>query len=163
MCPNSPARAASPQALLMVLVLFCFQPEGFRNRQLRPLLAQLLGISESKISPGRMSYDLRRLRLHGLMERIPKTQRYRLTTFGLKSALDMLDAGTASPASPPGEMEAVGVFSVGPHGELNRLASTPTGIHVRTGLFVPSRRAVYVAVPMRDGRDPEIREYKIPF
>jgi hypothetical protein len=75
---------------------------------------------------------------------------------------DMLDAGMASPASPPGEMGAIDVFSVGPHGELNRLASTPTGIHARTGLFVPSRRAVYVAVPMRDGRDPEIREYKIP-
>src|SRR5436190_2107579 len=75
------------QALLTVLVLFCLQPEGFRNRQLRPLLAQLLGIPESKISPGRMSYDLRRLRLHGLIERIPKSQRYRLTTFGLKTAL----------------------------------------------------------------------------
>jgi hypothetical protein len=75
------------QALLTVLVLFCLQPEGFRNRQLRPLLAQLLGLSESQISPGRMSYDLRRLRLHGLIERIPKTQRYRLNTFGLKTAL----------------------------------------------------------------------------
>ena len=75
------------QALLRVLVLFCLQPQGFRNRQLRPLLAQLLGISPSQISPGRMSYDLRRLRLHGLVERIPKTQRYRLTTFGLKTAL----------------------------------------------------------------------------
>jgi len=75
------------QALLAVLVLFCLQPEGFRNRQLRPLLAQWLGISESQISPGRMSYDLRRLRLHGLIERIPLTQRYRLTTFGLKTAL----------------------------------------------------------------------------
>jgi hypothetical protein len=75
------------QALLMALVLFCLQPGGFRNRQLRPLLAQLLGISESQITPGRMSYDLRRLRLHGLIERIPKSQRYRLTTSGLKTAL----------------------------------------------------------------------------
>ena len=75
------------QALLTVLVLFCLQPEGFRNRQLRPLLAQLLGLSESQISPGRMSYDLRRLRLHRLIERVPKTQRYRLTAFGLKTAL----------------------------------------------------------------------------
>ena len=66
------------QALLAVLLKFCLQPEGFPNRQLRPLLAQLLGLSESQISPGRMSYDLRRLRLHGLIERIPKTQRYRL-------------------------------------------------------------------------------------
>lgn len=75
------------QALLLVLVMFCLQPEGFRNRQLRPLLAQLLGIAESQLSPGRMSYDLRRLRLHGVIERIPKTQRYRLTVFGLKTAL----------------------------------------------------------------------------
>jgi hypothetical protein len=75
------------QALLAVLLLFCLQPQGFRNRQLRPLLAQLLGLAESEIRPGRMSYDLRRLRLHGLIERLPKTQRYRLTTFGLKTAL----------------------------------------------------------------------------
>jgi len=75
------------QALFAVLVLFCLQPEGFRNRQLRPLLAQWLGLPESDIRPGRMSYDLRRLRLHGLIERLPKTQRYRLTTVGLKTAL----------------------------------------------------------------------------
>ena len=30
---------------------------------------------------------MRRLRLHGLIERIPKTHRYRLTEHGLKSAL----------------------------------------------------------------------------
>lgn len=75
------------RALLTVLVLFSLQPEGFRNRQLRPLLAQLLGLPESKITPGRMSYDLRRLRLHRLIERIAKSQRYRLTDFGLKTAL----------------------------------------------------------------------------
>jgi len=75
------------QALLAVLVLFCLQPEGFRHRQLRPLLAQWLRLPESDLSPGRMSYDLRRLRLHGLIERLPHTQRYRLTTFGLKTAL----------------------------------------------------------------------------
>ncbi len=75
------------QALLAVLLLFCLQPQGFRNRQLRPLLAQWPGLAESQIRPGRMSYDLRRLRLHGLIERLPKTQRYRLTAFGLKTAL----------------------------------------------------------------------------
>ena len=85
--PALPFGQQRVQALLTVLVLFCLQPEGFRNRQLRPLLAQLLGIPESQLTPGRMSYDLRRLRLHGLLERIPKTQRYRLTTFGLKTAL----------------------------------------------------------------------------
>jgi len=33
-------------ALLAVLVMFWLQPEGFRHRQLRPLLAQSLGLSE---------------------------------------------------------------------------------------------------------------------
>lgn len=75
------------RALLAVLVQFSLQPEGFRNRQLRPLLAQLLAIPQSKISQGRMSYDLRRLRLHGLIERIPNSHRYRLTLLGLKTAL----------------------------------------------------------------------------
>jgi len=75
------------QALLTVLLLFCLQPDGFRNRQLRPLLAQFLGLAPTQIRPGSMSYDLRRLRLHGLLERIPNTHRYRLTPLGLKTAL----------------------------------------------------------------------------
>lgn len=75
------------QALLAVLVLFCLQPEGFRNQQLRPLLAQFLGCPPEQLSSGRMSYDLRRLRLHGVIERIPGSHRYRLTPAGLKTAL----------------------------------------------------------------------------
>ncbi len=34
-----------------------------------------------------MSYDLRRLRLHGLIERIDGTHRYRVTDFGLRAAV----------------------------------------------------------------------------
>ena len=34
-----------------------------------------------------MSYHLRRLRRHGLIQRIPKTHRYRLTDFGLRATL----------------------------------------------------------------------------
>jgi len=75
------------QALLAVLVLFCLQPEGFRNQQLRPLLAQFLGFKLADLSRGRMSYDLRRLRLHGLIERLKGSHRYRLTPTGLKVAL----------------------------------------------------------------------------
>lgn len=75
------------QALLAVLVLFCLQPEGFRNRQLRPLLAQFLGLKLEDLTRGRMSYDLRRLRLHGLIERIKGSHRYHLTPAGLKVAL----------------------------------------------------------------------------
>lgn len=74
------------QALLAVLMLMSLKIEGFRNRQLRPLLAQMLGLQESAITQGRMTYDLRRLRLHGLIERIERTHRYRLTRKGLAAA-----------------------------------------------------------------------------
>jgi DNA-binding PadR family transcriptional regulator len=49
--------------------------------------AVLLGLRPCEIGPGRMSYELRRLRLHGLIERVPKTHRYRLTNLGLQTAL----------------------------------------------------------------------------
>jgi hypothetical protein len=39
-------------------------------------------------APAHDLYDLaRRLRLHGLIERIPRSHRYRLTDFGLRAAL----------------------------------------------------------------------------
>jgi hypothetical protein len=75
------------QALLSVLVLFVCQPRGFANKDLREPLAHLLGIDPAKLTPGRMTYDLRRLRLHGLIERIPRTHRYLLTPAGLRTAI----------------------------------------------------------------------------
>jgi len=75
------------QALLAVLLLMSLRIEGFRNRQLRPLLAQMLGLREREITQGKMSYDLRRLRLHGLIERIPGAHRYQLTRTGLGVAM----------------------------------------------------------------------------
>jgi hypothetical protein len=38
-------------------------------------------------TPGRITYDLRPSRLHGLTERIPKTHRYRITPKGLCTAI----------------------------------------------------------------------------
>jgi len=78
---------ARVQGLFAVLLLLCLQLDGFRNRQLRPLLARMLGLEESTISPGRVSYELRRLRLHGLIERIEGTHRYRLTPEGLRTVV----------------------------------------------------------------------------
>jgi hypothetical protein len=75
------------QALFAVLVIFSLQPQGFRNRELRPLLAQALGLDNQQITQGKMSYDLRRLRLHGLIETIPGTHRYQLTALGRRTAL----------------------------------------------------------------------------
>ena len=74
-------------ALLQVLCLFLLLPEGFRNATLRQWMAQTLGVSAEQYSAGRMTYDLRRLRLHRLIERIPHTHRYRVTDFGIRVAL----------------------------------------------------------------------------
>jgi hypothetical protein len=74
-------------ALWHVLVWFRVLPCGFANRDLREQVAVLTGQSPTTITQGRMSYDLRRLRLHGMIERIPKTHRYRVTDFGLRAAL----------------------------------------------------------------------------
>ena len=82
-------RFADPvvQALLSVLVVFRLLPDGWRHRDLGAPLAALLGLPASAMTPGRMTYHLRRLRLHGLIERLPGTHRYRVTEPGLRLAL----------------------------------------------------------------------------
>ena len=73
------------QALLSVLVVFRLLPVGFSNRDLCEHLAPLLGLDAGTMTAGR-TYNLRRLRLHGLIERIPHTNRYQVTAFGLRVA-----------------------------------------------------------------------------
>lgn len=74
-------------ALLAAIVVFRLLPRGFSNKDLRELMAQLLGLDPGQFTQGKMSYDLRRLRLHGLVERIPRTHRYQVTDFGFRAAL----------------------------------------------------------------------------
>ena len=57
---------------------------GFTNKNLRVLIAGLLG---SSYTPGQMTYDLRRLRLGGLIRRLPHTNRYTLTEDGIRIAV----------------------------------------------------------------------------
>jgi hypothetical protein len=85
----SALRFADPmvQAICNALLLFDLLPAGFSNRDLRTNLAALLGQPVAYLTPGRMTYQLRRLRLHGLIERIPKSHRYRLTGFGFRVAV----------------------------------------------------------------------------
>jgi hypothetical protein len=75
------------QALFAVLAVFSLQLQGFTNAEMRALLAQLLGLDPATYPAGRMTYDLRRLRLHGIIERIPRSHRYQLTPCGLRIAL----------------------------------------------------------------------------
>jgi hypothetical protein len=78
---------ARVQALMQALLLFVLLPHGFCNRELREHLAPLLGLDPSQWRPGKMTYDLRRLRLHGLIERLPHSHRYRITEHGLRTAM----------------------------------------------------------------------------
>jgi hypothetical protein len=75
------------QALFAVPVVFSLQLRGFNNSEMRALLAQLLGLDPANYPIGRMTCDLRRLRLHGIIERIPHSHRYQLTPDGLRIAL----------------------------------------------------------------------------
>ena len=70
-------------ALFQAITGFAHLPRGFRNRDLRPQVEALLG---QPYSAAQMTYDLRRLRLKGVIHRIPKTHRYTATSYGLKVA-----------------------------------------------------------------------------
>ena len=74
-------------ALLSALLVFRLLPRGFANHELREHLAPLLGKDPSEISQGRMTYQLRRLRLHGLIVRQPRSHRYEVTQRGFRIAL----------------------------------------------------------------------------
>ena len=73
-------------ALFLALTLFQHLIDGFRNRDLRALVADLLGVPIAEYTASQMTYDLRRLRLKGLIYRPPKTHRYFLTPYGWKIA-----------------------------------------------------------------------------
>jgi hypothetical protein len=57
---------------------------GITNKSLRALMTGLL---HAPYTPGQMTYDLRRLRLAGLIRRIERTNRYALTPDGIKFAV----------------------------------------------------------------------------
>jgi len=81
-----PVTSTRVQALLAVLCVFRLLPNGFTNRDLRVHLAPLLGLDPEAMTSGQITYDLRRLRIHGLIHRIPHSFRYQVTPAGLRQA-----------------------------------------------------------------------------
>lgn len=71
-------------ALVGALCVSIHAVNGFSNGSLRALVAGLLG---TPYSAAQMTYDLRRLRLKGLIERLPHRNRYVLTPDGIRVAL----------------------------------------------------------------------------
>ena len=70
-------------ALLACLCSFQHLFAGLTNRTLRELIAGLIPGYTAR----QMTYDLRRLRRKGFIQRIPRTQRYELTSEGRRLAV----------------------------------------------------------------------------
>ena len=103
-------RFGDPRAMALAGALCCVvhAVTGFSNKSLRGLVAGLLG---NDYSVHQMTYDLRRLRLHGLIERVPRTNTYVVTPEGIRTAVfftkvhdrvlrPLLCAADVPPASP---------------------------------------------------------------
>jgi hypothetical protein len=71
-------------ALAGALCLNVHAVTGFTNQSLRGRVAGLLG---ADYRSSQMSYDLRRLRLHGIIERSPGTNSYTVTPEGIRVAV----------------------------------------------------------------------------
>jgi hypothetical protein len=82
-----PILSSRVQALLSAICVFRLLPNGFTNRDLRNHLAPLLGLTPEAMTSGQITYDLRRLRIHGLIQRIPHSFRYQVTPAGIRQAL----------------------------------------------------------------------------
>jgi hypothetical protein len=86
--------------LLQALILFRQLPEGFSSADLRRQLAALSACPPQAITQGAATYQLRRLRLRGLIERVPRSFRYRGTQFGGRVALCSIRAPTTASLRP---------------------------------------------------------------
>ena len=73
-------------SLFAAIVNHAYLPGELRNKTIRRTVSQLMGVSDGDYNSAQMSYDLRRLRLKGLIERISNSHSYRLTELGVKAA-----------------------------------------------------------------------------
>jgi hypothetical protein len=83
--PAPGLRFGEPRTMALLACLCSYQHlfTGLTNRTLRALIAGLI----PGYGPRQMTYDLRRLRRKGFIQRIPRTQRYELTREGRRLAV----------------------------------------------------------------------------
>jgi len=81
-------RFGQPRAMALFAALTRFLPtlNGFRNAELRQTVQALLNLEPEAYTANQMSYDLRRLRLKGVIARVAGSHRYILTTYGRRVA-----------------------------------------------------------------------------
>ena len=89
------------QALAGALATSVLAVTGITNKSLRALMTGLLG--SATYTMNQASYDLARLRINGLITRIPGRNRYRLTGDGLRlrSSTPNSTTGCSARCSPP--------------------------------------------------------------
>jgi len=83
--PAPGLRFGDPRTMALLACLCCYQHlfAGLTNRSLRELIAGLIPGYTAR----QMTYDLRRLRRKHFIQRIPRTQRYQLTSEGRRLAV----------------------------------------------------------------------------
>lgn len=99
---NRRVRAINPwseddSALLESVMQGAFTINGFRNRDLRPILfGQAQDSKERKRQSARVSRKLRMLRAHGLIKKVPHTHRYHVTEKGRTIIAALMAARSAN-------------------------------------------------------------------
>ena len=73
--------------LMEVLLHGGTQLNGWRSADIHQAILTTFGLSVSTFTATQLRYDLRKLKAHGLLERIGRGYRYRLTDKGVKAAL----------------------------------------------------------------------------
>ena len=76
--------------LMEVLLHGGTQISGWRSRQMHEAVLAAYGLSEQSYTLGQLRYDLRKLKAHGLVERLGRSYRYRLTQKGVRVAVMFL-------------------------------------------------------------------------
>lgn len=81
-------RFGQPRVMALFAALSRFAPalNGFRHGDLRPIVQALLNAPPDTYTASQMSYDLRRLRLKGLVARVAGSHTYLLTSYGRRVA-----------------------------------------------------------------------------
>ena len=81
-------RFGQPRVMALFAALSRFAPalNGFRHGELRPIVQAVLNVAPDAYTASQMSYDLRRLRLKGLVARVAGTHTYFLTSYGRRVA-----------------------------------------------------------------------------
>jgi hypothetical protein len=72
-------------AVLQAVVALSSRPGGLVSRELAAKVRELTGQSEAEYGPRQASYDLKKLRGKGLVERVAKSRRYAATEPGLRT------------------------------------------------------------------------------